>query len=172
MEALLDTRLVHHMLLYECHVPDGRNAADLFDPLLGTENGGVCNPDVLSEAFYNCIGNSIFAWAVGSRGEILPEHVGIPIGKANNGGSYFVLETHYDNLHLKSDVTDNSGMRFYLTDELREFNAGESSHKYSGPRLIWPPRARPKVATITGCLYYPEFLFSILTGWIYYPWIY
>ena len=34
------------------------------------------------------------------------------------------------------------------------------SREYSGPRLIWPPRARQKVATITGGLYYPEFLFS------------
>ena len=31
---------------------------------------------------------------------------------------------------------------------------------YSGPRLIWPPRAGQKVATITCGLYYPEFLFS------------
>ena len=31
---------------------------------------------------------------------------------------------------------------------------------YSGPRLIWPPRARQKVVTITGGLYYPKFLSS------------
>ena len=27
--------------------------------------------------------------------------------------------------------------------------------KYSGPRLIWPPRDRQKMAAITGGLYYP-----------------
>ena len=29
---------------------------------------------------------------------------------------------------------------------------------YSGPRLIWSPRARRKMAAVAGGLYYPEFL--------------
>ena len=38
---------------------------------------------------------------------------------------------------------------------------------YSGLRLIWPPRARQKVATITGGLYYPEFIFSKKSKFLY-----
>ena len=127
MEAVLenvDTSAVHHMILYECRVPDGQNAADLFDPHLGTDNGHVCYTENVPDAFYNCIGNYIFAWAIGGYGEILPEHIGVPIGEANKAASYFVLETHYDNPHLRNDLIDNSGMRFYLTDNLRQYDAG------------------------------------------------
>ena len=38
---------------------------------------------------------------------------------------------------------------------------------YSGPRLIWPPRARQNVATITGGMYYPEFSFSKKSKFLY-----
>lgn len=127
MEAVLenvDISAVHHMLLYECRVPDGQNADDLFGPYVGTEHGGICYIGDTPDVFEHCIGNYIFAWAIGSFGEILPDHIGVPIGEANKGASYFVLETHYDNPHLRDDLIDNSGMRFYLTDELRANDAG------------------------------------------------
>ena len=132
MEAVLnnakDNSAVHHMILYECKAPEGQNAADVFDPYVGTDQGGVCYTSEVPEVFQYCIGNYIFAWAIGGYGEILPKHIGVPIGQANGGGSYFLLETHYDNPDLRNDLLDNSGMRFYLTDELREYNAGLLSH--------------------------------------------
>lgn len=34
-------------------------------------------------------------------GEMLPEHVGIPLGEEHGGASYFMLEIHYDNPDLR-----------------------------------------------------------------------
>jgi hypothetical protein len=35
-------------------------------------------------------------------GEMLPEHVGIPVGEQHNGATYFMLEMHYDNPERKT----------------------------------------------------------------------
>jgi len=47
--------------------------------------------------------------AVGSSGEMLPSHVGIPLNEDFGGATYFMLETHYDNPAMHKDVVDNSG---------------------------------------------------------------
>jgi hypothetical protein len=47
--------------------------------------------------------------AVGSDGEILPEHVGMPLGEPFGGATYFMLETHYDNPAMHKDLVDTSG---------------------------------------------------------------
>lgn len=49
--------------------------------------------------------------AVGSEGELLPDHVGIPLGEHSGGADYFMLETHYDNPAMHSDISDHSGLR-------------------------------------------------------------
>jgi hypothetical protein len=50
--------------------------------------------------------------AVGSEGEILPEHVGMPLGEGFGGATYFMLETHYDNPAFHKDLTDTSGSKY------------------------------------------------------------
>jgi hypothetical protein len=52
---------------------------------------------------------------VGSEGEILPEHVGMPLGEGFGGATYFMLETHYDNPAFHKDLTDTSGSDINLT---------------------------------------------------------
>ena len=47
--------------------------------------------------------------AVGSEGEILPGHVGMPLGEGFGGATYFMLETHYDNPAYHKDLVDTSG---------------------------------------------------------------
>ena len=49
--------------------------------------------------------------AVGSEGEILPEHVGMPLGEGFGGATYFMLETHYDNPAFHKDLVDTSGTK-------------------------------------------------------------
>ena len=46
---------------------------------------------------------------MGSNGEILPEHVGMPLGEEFGGATYFMLETHYDNPAFHKDLVDTSG---------------------------------------------------------------
>ena len=41
-------------------------------------------------------------WAVGSEGDMLPDHVGMPLGTEHGGATFFLMETHYDNPHVHS----------------------------------------------------------------------
>lgn len=59
---------------------------------------------------------------MGSEGEVLPEHVGIPLGEEYGGATYFMLETHYDNPNMNQDISDNSGLRIYYTDKVRQYD--------------------------------------------------
>ena len=49
---------------------------------------------------------------MGSTGETLPNHVGMPIGEKFGGATYFMLETHYDNPSIEQDLVDTSGKNF------------------------------------------------------------
>ncbi|KXJ22553.1 DBH-like monooxygenase protein 1-like [Exaiptasia diaphana] len=62
-------------------------------------------------------------WAVGGGPFIYPSHVGFAVG-SEFAGRHFILEIHYDNPGQKSDFYDSSGMRFYYTNKLREYDAG------------------------------------------------
>ena len=57
---------------------------------------------------------------MGSEGETLPDHVGIPLGEEHGGATYFMLETHYDNPTRHQNVVDHSGLRIFYTDKLRD----------------------------------------------------
>ena len=47
--------------------------------------------------------------------------MGLPIGEK----AYYVqMQMHYENLDLDSGMVDNSGMRTFITPNLREFDAG------------------------------------------------
>lgn len=64
----------------------------------------------------------VLAWARGSQGEWLPEHVGLPIAE-HQEGSYYMLEVHYNN-RLGREVVDSSGVRLHLTPNVRKMEAG------------------------------------------------
>ena len=61
-----------------------------------------------------------FFKAVGSEGETLPDHVGMPLGEKYGGADYFMLETHYDNPDVHQNIIDASGLQIYYTKNLRE----------------------------------------------------
>ncbi|RVE51429.1 hypothetical protein evm_003984 [Chilo suppressalis] len=105
---------VHHMVLYEC--------ADDPDKQLWNEwaeGDGFFGPNRPSQ-WATCV-TPIAAWAIGSKGEYLPENVGIPLGE-KGGVSYYMLEVHYDNQALH-EVLDSSGIRVYYTPVLRAHDA-------------------------------------------------
>ena len=60
--------------------------------------------------------------AVGSEGEMLPDHVGMPLGEEFGGATYFMLETHYDNPAMHKNIIDSSGLRIHYTDQIRQFD--------------------------------------------------
>lgn len=71
----------------------------------------------------------------------MPDNVGIPLHEEHGGSTFFLLEVHYDNPSLNEGVTDNSGLRMYLTPNVRENDAGILQLGATvGPGLILPPR--------------------------------
>ncbi|KAL7633131.1 UNVERIFIED_CONTAM: hypothetical protein RMT77_016501 [Armadillidium vulgare] len=127
---------VHHMLLYECTLENSKVHLEKWV----TEKGAQCYSRNMPLS-WNACGRPIVAWAIGSQGEFLPDHVGYPVGEDYGGATYFLLEIHYDNPEFKGGVVDNSGLRMYLTDKPRTYDAGVLTvgHKVE-PSMIIPPR--------------------------------
>mmetsp|Transcript_36888 Transcript_36888/g.82994 ORF Transcript_36888/g.82994 Transcript_36888/m.82994 type:complete len:725 (-) Transcript_36888:117-2291(-) len=109
----------HHMLLSSC-------GGAGFDP----GNGGGTFDE--SEIFHkkvipNCqtvprgCQNNWAAHAVGADSEGLPPNVGIPIGE---GERWVVMQLHYYNPRKDEGIYDSSGMRVFMTSELRPIDAG------------------------------------------------
>ncbi|XP_068215999.1 DBH-like monooxygenase protein 1 [Palaemon carinicauda] len=125
---------VHHMVLYECHLPDSEIMASFLDI-----DGAQCHTKNMPPSWKYC-SIPLIAWAIGSEGEMYPEHVGFPIGEEHGGFTYFMMEIHYDNPNLRQDVVDNSGLRVFYTEKVRKYDAGNVAlgHNVS-PTLIVPP---------------------------------
>ncbi|XP_049876022.1 MOXD1 homolog 1-like [Pectinophora gossypiella] len=105
---------VHHMVLYECAEDPDKNMWNEW-----ADGDGFFGPNKPSE-WAACV-TPIAAWAMGSKGEFLPENVGIPLGE-KAGVSYYMLEVHYDNQALH-EVLDSSGIRVHYTPALRAHDA-------------------------------------------------
>ena len=120
---------VHHMVLYECHIPEdvvdaaGATTADWFQRHVNKEGQPCYSPNMPAEWSF-CLATNAWAWAVGSEGERLPDHTGMPLGEQYGGATYFMLETHYDNPAYHAPLVDNSGLRIKYTDQLRTYDTG------------------------------------------------
>ena len=121
---------VHHIVLYECHIPAGQSAdtagattADWFQRHVDQPGQPCYSPNMPAEWSF-CLATNAWAWAVGSDGERLPEHTGMPLGEYWGGATYFMLETHYDNPAMHYPLRDSSGIKIYYTDELRQYDTG------------------------------------------------
>lgn len=95
--------LIHHMILYEC---DG--GPDLMEKYVMLK-GAQCYGNAMPEDWNKCV-SPVVTWAMGSDGQFLPDHIGVPIDGRDN---YYMLEVHYDNPTFKKC------MYFLYTDSLR-----------------------------------------------------
>ncbi|CAF4624190.1 unnamed protein product [Rotaria sp. Silwood1] len=106
--------LVHHLLLYECNptaVFDDNNLPD-----------GLC--DEIMPKIAQCASNIASGWAVGGDDIVeFPEIGGYPVG-GDFEIKYYMVQMHYDNPKLTPYRRDNSGIRFYLGKELRQYDLG------------------------------------------------
>ena len=79
---------VHHIVLYECHIPAhtaddtaaGATTADWFQRHVDQPGQPCYSPNMPAEWSF-CLATNAWAWAVGSDGERLPEHTGMPLGQ-------------------------------------------------------------------------------------------
>ncbi|XP_047477058.1 DBH-like monooxygenase protein 1 [Penaeus chinensis] len=138
---------VHHMLLYECHVPESEKH---YEKWLEVE-GQQCFTPNMPLSWANCR-SPIVAWAVGSEGEIMPDHVGFPLREEHGGATYFMMEMHYDNPNFRQGIVDSSGLRLFLTETLREHDAGflVLGHAVEPTHIIPPERQWKSVSHCDG----------------------
>ncbi|XP_068226831.1 DBH-like monooxygenase protein 1 isoform X1 [Palaemon carinicauda] len=129
---------VHHILLYECHIPESER---YFEKWIGVD-GAQCFGANMPVSWKYCT-TPIIAWAIGGEGSFTPDHVGFPLGEEHGGSTYFMMEMHYDNPNLRKGVVDNSGLRIFHTEKLRPNDAGilMLGHDIS-PIQIVPPRQK------------------------------
>ena len=99
----------HHLLLYECEGPvdyDGIGYAPAAPPEVAQ-----CN-----------FAAPVAVWAVGGGSIDFPPEAGYPIGPGF--GKYFLLEFHYDSPPGEVATHDDSGLRLYVTTDLRDNDIG------------------------------------------------
>ncbi|XP_052788523.1 dopamine beta-hydroxylase-like [Mya arenaria] len=130
--------LVHHMEVFHCELPANEIVRFYNGP--GQSEG---TPDGLG-ACRKVIG----AWAMGAAAMEFPEEAGFPVGGPNYN-RYVMLEIHYNNPSKAAGKTDTSGIRFYVTPTLRQYDAGimELGLEYTNKMAI-PPRQ--KLFQLTG----------------------
>jgi len=63
-------------------------------------------------------------WAVGNTNTVYPPNVGVPFGE---GTRWLVMQVHYYNPDMAEGVYDSSGLRVYVTKDLRPIDAGVMS---------------------------------------------
>ncbi|XP_012275259.1 tyramine beta-hydroxylase isoform X2 [Orussus abietinus] len=130
--------LVHHMEIFHCVSP-----TELEIPAYS----GPCDSPDRPEKTQVCK-KVLAAWAMGADAFVYPEEAGLPIG-GGNFNRYVMLEVHYNNPELSGGHVDSSGMRFFLTKNLRKYDAGiiELGLEYTDKMAI-PPKQES--FTLTG----------------------
>ncbi|XP_019849476.1 PREDICTED: DBH-like monooxygenase protein 1 homolog [Amphimedon queenslandica] len=118
---------VHHILIYAC-------SDDIsIDYNVDCDDG---NNRMILESCYN--GEVVAGWAVGGEEFYFPENVSLEF----NTSRTLLLEMHYDNPHLHSGITDNSGMKIYYSLEATPLKAGSLGiGSTTFPTFIIPPNA-------------------------------
>ena len=126
--------VVHHMELFHC----------ITDPSEDMKSyNGECTSESKPKGLVQCR-KVIAAWAMGASRFVYPDQVGGVIG-GSDYSQYLVLEVHYDNPGLRSNIIDSSGLRIYYqggsAKALRKYDAGimEIGLEYNSKNSI-PPK--------------------------------
>ncbi|XP_014287078.1 MOXD1 homolog 1 [Halyomorpha halys] len=106
--------LVAKMVFYECL---GGPQFEVF----GSHPGAPCH-DTHTPKEWTACHTPVIVWATGSQGQLLPQHIGLPMAEGEGKSTYFMLEIHYDNPAMQR-VRDNSGLRLFYSSELRKYDS-------------------------------------------------
>lgn len=147
-EAVIEVgneHIVHHMELFNCAPKDQVAAAQLDQLYQDGGWEGDCNGAERPDASQLCK-RVILAWAMGAKPLVYPAQVGQPIG-GHDYNPYVVLEVHYNNQQSRAGLIDSSGLRFYYTHHLRQYDAGilEVGLEYTDKNSIPPDLLAPLV---------------------------
>ncbi|KAH9500336.1 DBH-like monooxygenase protein 1 [Bulinus truncatus] len=127
---LPDLRQKHHLIKYEPMIQTGRDL--LVHHIIIYYCGQSVNSSHVGESYMcyyetpeeliDCI-NPLIVWAVGGQEFEFPLVAGYPLGRPEDP-QILIMETHYNNPGLSKEFTDNSGLRLYLTKQLRQYDSG------------------------------------------------
>ncbi|XP_074030668.1 MOXD1 homolog 1 isoform X1 [Leptinotarsa decemlineata] len=136
--------MVHHMIMHECDLDDSDDVAvwDAFSK----EGGRLCYAN-MPPLWDKCL-TPLVAWAVGSKGENFPNHIGLPLADKKN--SFYMLEVHFDNPTMRS-ASDTSGLRLHYTSELRQHEGGILITGVAPSTLHFVPPHQPEYKTAGYC---------------------
>ncbi|CAB9498423.1 DBH-like monooxygenase protein 1 [Seminavis robusta] len=116
-------KYVHHQILYECSFGGADSQFDDDDDdATPVDVDNLQHLQIVPECESmppNCW-EMKYGWAVGGQDIILPDDVGIPFGE---GKRWLALQVHYYNPNLDEGVTDSSGVRVYISPEVRSQDA-------------------------------------------------
>ncbi|CAF1166007.1 unnamed protein product [Adineta steineri] len=106
--------LVHHLVFFAC------------DPRAKFDDNNL--PHGVRDEHYRelsaCFTGTSTIWAVGGEPLVeFPEEAGYPVS-GDFASKYYMLEMHYNNPKLTPNRRDNSGIRFYIGEELRQYDIG------------------------------------------------
>jgi hypothetical protein len=109
--------ILHHIVIYEC--PSNLNINT------GMQMGVECGSFAIPSHIAQCISGPItMAWGVGgNKNYTFPKNTGLPLYKSSTK-KYFLFEYHFDNPRLDAGRFDSSGVRFYITTKLRQYELG------------------------------------------------
>ncbi|CAD5112484.1 DgyrCDS1700 [Dimorphilus gyrociliatus] len=145
-EAIIDKKnidVLHHIIIYGCET------SKLKDEHVGTSWDCFDYEINMGPPTTSCR-TVMFAWAVGGEIDFYPENVGFPLG-GDNDPVYVKMETHYDNPGYRKDIVDSSGLRLWVTKDLRkyDFNIMQMGHIVT-PFQVVPPHEK-KFKTVGYC---------------------
>ncbi|XP_067660305.1 dopamine beta-hydroxylase-like [Haliotis asinina] len=132
--------VVHHIEVFHCvGVEDNM-------PFYSGPGEGENKPPTLSKCR-----NVIGAWAMGAGPIVYPEEAGSPVGGIDST-PYVLLEIHYNNPEHIQGIVDSSGIRFYVTRQLRQYDSGimELGLEYTD-KMALPP-GLPSVSLTGFCV--------------------
>nr|CAH7713215.1 unnamed protein product [Callosobruchus chinensis] len=137
----------HHIYQYESHIQDSsRGVVHHMEVFHCETNAKEDIPLYAGDCFAKdrppktqVCKRVLAAWAMGAPPFTYPEEASLPIG-GENFNPYIMLEVHYNNPELRSDVVDSSGIRFHVSSKLKKMDAGviELGLEYTDKMAIPP----------------------------------
>ncbi|ODN05532.1 DBH-like monooxygenase protein 2 [Orchesella cincta] len=112
---------VHHQLMYRCSAPPGVEPSLIFERFINHPGEECYVKDEIQLPSVLCR-EVVHSWGLGGEGAILPDDLGIPVGDTLN--EYYMLESHYDNPEVRSDLVVENGVDFQSTPHLRPTDSG------------------------------------------------
>jgi hypothetical protein len=103
-----NVKFVHHFIVDICYFPPNQDY-----------NATLCqNMEIRCQGL-------LYGWAMGGKPLVFPEAAGVRVGANDPDKVYFImLQIHYSNFDLIEGLVDSSGIVLHLTENLRQYDAG------------------------------------------------